>query len=158
MPGTFREEWTDGAQSGLEWFWNVNMGNSMHVWKQGSVGNLLPFNFAMNLKLLLKKKWNQATSSYTGSMCDKKRDSFKRSFSMSTIFEKSLFEFVIVLVLFYFLMFWLWGIWDLSSMIGDQACTPCIGRWSLNDWTTREVLQRGILFFFFNFILFLNFT
>ena len=29
--------------------------------------------------------------------------------------------------------FWLWGIWDLSSLIRDQTCTSCIGRWSLNQ-------------------------
>jgi len=29
--------------------------------------------------------------------------------------------------------------WDLSSPTKDQTCTPCIGRWSLNHWITREV-------------------
>ena len=28
---------------------------------------------------------------------------------------------------------------DLSSLIRDQACAPCIGKWSLNHWTAREV-------------------
>ena len=29
--------------------------------------------------------------------------------------------------------------WDLGSLIRDWICTPCVGRWSLNHWTTREV-------------------
>ena len=29
--------------------------------------------------------------------------------------------------------------WNLSSPTKDQTCTPCIGRGSLNHWTTREV-------------------
>ena len=29
--------------------------------------------------------------------------------------------------------------WDLSSPTRDRTRTPCIGRWSLNHWTTREV-------------------
>ena len=35
------------------------------------------------------------------------------------------------------------GIWDPSSLIGDQSQVPCIGRWILNHWTTMEVL--GVL-------------
>ena len=30
-------------------------------------------------------------------------------------------------------------VWDLSSQIRGGACVPCIGRWVLNHWTTREV-------------------
>ena len=50
-------------------------------------------------------------------------------------------EFVIILLLFFydFLFFWPWGMWDLRSPTRDQTCTPCIGRWSPNHWTTREV-------------------
>ena len=29
--------------------------------------------------------------------------------------------------------------WDLSSLTRDRTHTPCIGRQSLNHWTTREV-------------------
>ena len=35
--------------------------------------------------------------------------------------------------------FWPWGMWDLSFPIRDRTCTPCIGKWSLNHWTTREI-------------------
>ena len=35
--------------------------------------------------------------------------------------------------------------WHLSSPIKDQTHIPCIGRWILNHWTTREV---PILIFF----------
>ena len=30
--------------------------------------------------------------------------------------------------------------WDLGSPPRGWTCTPCIGRWSLNPWTAREVL------------------
>ena len=35
--------------------------------------------------------------------------------------------------------------WDLSSLMTNQTCVPCIERWILNHWTTREV--PGILLF-----------
>ena len=37
------------------------------------------------------------------------------------------------------LVVWPWGRWDLSSLIRDQNCTPCSGRWRLNHWATSEV-------------------
>ena len=57
---------------------------------------------------------------------------------MCTIF-KVFIESVTVLLLFYVLVFWPWGTWDLSSPTRDRTCTPCSGRLSLNHWTTREV-------------------
>jgi len=30
--------------------------------------------------------------------------------------------------------------WDLSSQTRDWTHVPCIGRWILNHWTTREIL------------------
>ena len=61
-------------------------------------------------------------------------------FLILTIF-KVFTEFVITLFLFYLLVFWSQGIWDLSSPTRDQlrSHTPCIGRQSRNHWTTREV-------------------
>ena len=35
--------------------------------------------------------------------------------------------------------------WDLNSPTRDQTYTPCIGRQSLNHWTTREVSARLFL-------------
>ena len=35
--------------------------------------------------------------------------------------------------------FWSQGMRDLSFLTRDRTCTPCIGRQSLNHWTTREV-------------------
>ena len=32
------------------------------------------------------------------------------------------------------------GIWNLSSMTKNQTGIPCIARWILSHWTTREVL------------------
>ena len=31
-----------------------------------------------------------------------------------------------------------YGRWDLRSLIRDQTRVPCIERWILNHWTTRE--------------------
>ena len=57
---------------------------------------------------------------------------------MWTIF-KVFINSVTVLFLFYVLGFWLWGMWDLSSLARDRTHTPCIERQSLNLWATREV-------------------
>ena len=35
--------------------------------------------------------------------------------------------------------FWPRGMWDFSSLTRDQIHTPCLGRGSLNHWTTKEV-------------------
>ena len=71
---------------------------------------------------------------------------FLRFFLMWTIFFflkwtifKVFIEFVTILLLFYVLVFWLRGMWDLSSPTRDRTRTPCIGRRSLNHWTTSEV-------------------
>ena len=40
---------------------------------------------------------------------------------------------------------WAWflrSIWDLSSPTRGRTCVPCIGRWILNHWTTREILKN----------------
>ena len=57
---------------------------------------------------------------------------------MWTIF-KVFIEFVTILLLFYVLVFWPRGMWDLSSPTRNQTLTPCIERRSLNHWTAREV-------------------
>ena len=31
------------------------------------------------------------------------------------------------------------SVWDLSSLTRDRTHIPCIGRWILNCWTTREI-------------------
>ena len=59
---------------------------------------------------------------------------------MWTIF-KVFTEFVIVLLLFYALVFWPWGMWDLHSPTRDRTHTPSKGRQSLNHWMAREVPQ-----------------
>ena len=51
---------------------------------------------------------------------------------------KVFIEFITTLLLFYVLVFWPQGMWDLSSLTRDGTCIPCIGRQSLNDWATRE--------------------
>ena len=69
---------------------------------------------------------------------------FKRVFWMWTIF-KVFIEFFTILLLFYVLVFWPWGMWDLSSPTRDWTLTSCIGKQSLNHWVTREISA----FFFF---------
>jgi len=64
---------------------------------------------------------------------------------MWTIFNMFI-EYVTLLLLFYVLVFCLQGTCHLSSPIWDQTLTPCIGRWSLHHWTTREVSQISFLF------------
>ena len=61
-------------------------------------------------------------------------------FLMWTIF-KDFIEFVAIFMSF----FWPQAMWDLSSLTKDWTCTPCIGRWSLNRWTAREVPGSLIL-------------
>ena len=63
---------------------------------------------------------------------------FFKDFLMWAIF-KVFIESVTILFLFYVLVFWLWSMWDFSSSTRDWTPTPCIGRWSANHWTTREV-------------------
>ena len=62
-----------------------------------------------------------------------------RFFLTWTIF-KVFTEFVTRLLLFYVLVFWPGGMWDLSFPSRDRTCNLCIGRPSLKHWTTREIL------------------
>ena len=50
------------------------------------------------------------------------------------------------MLLFYVLVFWPHGMWDLSTPTRDQTLTPCTGSQSLNGWTTREVPQHEVFF------------
>ena len=69
---------------------------------------------------------------------------FLKIFKMWTIL-KVFIEFVTILLLFYGLVFWLQGMWDLSSLTRDQTHTSCIIRGSLNHWTARELPSYDIL-------------
>ena len=51
--------------------------------------------------------------------------------------------------LFYALVFWPRGMWDLNSLTRDWTQIPCVGRWSVNHWTTREVPSLFLYFLFF---------
>ena len=55
------------------------------------------------------------------------------------IIFKVFIEFCTVLFLFYVLVFWPWGVGDLSYPSRDRTFTPCAGRESFNHWTTREI-------------------
>ena len=67
---------------------------------------------------------------------------------MWTIF-KDFIEFVTILLLFYVLVFLVVRLfwWDLIFPTRDRTGTPCIGRQSLNHWTTREVPKYCLLTF-----------
>lgn len=44
-------------------------------------------------------------------------------------------------LLFFFLIFGCThDMWDVNSLPRDQTPSPCIGKWSVNPWTTKEVL------------------
>ena len=58
---------------------------------------------------------------------------FKKPFSLN------LLQCCFCFMLFFFFFFWPGGMWYLNPLTRDQTCTPCIGGWSLNHWTTREV-------------------
>ena len=64
---------------------------------------------------------------------------------MWTIF-KVFTEFVIILLLFYVLVFWPRGMWDLSSPTRNRTRTPGIGKQNLNHWTAREVSGQNFKF------------
>ena len=64
---------------------------------------------------------------------------FKNCFLCGPFFKKSLLTFVTILLLFYVLVFWPWSMWDLSSWTRDLTRILCMGKWSLNHWTTREI-------------------
>ena len=59
-------------------------------------------------------------------------------------FLKSLF--VTILFLFHVFVFWLRGMWDLSSQTKDLTGSPCIGRRSLNHLDRREVPRHVFVF------------
>lgn len=79
--------------------------------------------------VLKKHKWKSITISF-----------FFLSFLVWTIFKVSI-EFFRILLMFYILVFWWRGMWDLSSQTRNQTCAPCNGGWSLKHWTRREVPQ-----------------
>ena len=65
-------------------------------------------------------------------------------FWLWTIF-KVFIESVTILLLFCVSVFWLHGLWDLSSGTRDTTPTRCIGRRSHNHWTASEVPKDMIL-------------
>ena len=55
---------------------------------------------------------------------------------------KVFIKFITILRLFYVSFCFgvgLWGMWDISSPTRDWSHIPCIGGWSPNHWTAREV-------------------
>ena len=68
---------------------------------------------------------------------------YLKIFLMWTIF-KVFIEFTTIFFLFYVLVSWLQGMWELRSLTKDQACTPCIGRWTFIHWTAREVPRLSV--------------
>ena len=78
---------------------------------------------------------------------------FSRFFFMWTIF-KVFIEFITMLLLFYVLVSWPQGMWDLISLTGDW--TSCMKGEVLNCWIFREVPGEIVLFPSWNFILLIH--
>ena len=67
---------------------------------------------------------------------------------MGTIFKVFIgFVTTLLLGVFVAFFFFFFGVWNLSSLTRDQTHTLCIGRWSLNPWTTREVPLDSLVSF-----------
>ena len=64
--------------------------------------------------------------------------------------KKFFIEFITILSLIHVLFFGMRSMWDLSFLTRGLTHTPCIGRQSLNYWTTRKV--PSILTFVYLFI------
>ena len=69
---------------------------------------------------------------------------FFKIFLMWTIF-KVYIEYIIIFLLFYVLVFWPLGMWDLASLTEDWICSQGIRTGSLNHWTAREVPSADVL-------------
>ena len=72
--------------------------------------------------------------------------SLKIFFFLMWTIVKVFIEFVIILLLLYVLVFCPGGTWDLISSTKDQTHTLCIGRWSINHWSTMEVPTLALEF------------
>ena len=66
--------------------------------------------------------------------------SLKKIFFLTWTIFKVFIESVTILLLFYVLVFWPWGMWDLSFLTRNWTWTCCIRRQNPNHWTTRVVL------------------
>ena len=64
-----------------------------------------------------------------------------KDFFLCGPFSKSLLNLLQYCFCFMFLVFCPWGVWDLNSLTRDQNHAAGLGRWSLNHWTPREVLE-----------------
>ena len=61
------------------------------------------------------------------------------------LFKKNLYWISCSIVSVLHFYFYLQFPWDLSSATRDQICTPSIGGWNLNHWTSWEVPQQILL-------------
>ena len=66
-------------------------------------------------------------------------------FFLNILFDVDHFKWSLLNLLQYWLYvlvvvcFWPWGMWNLSSLTKDRSRTLCVGRWSLNHWTTGKI-------------------
>ena len=67
-------------------------------------------------------------------------------------FIKNILLFLLLFYYFYFLAV-PQGLWYLTSQPGIKPMPPVLEVWSLNHWTTREVLCQHLLFSFFFFMI-----
>ena len=57
---------------------------------------------------------------------------------MWTLFKVFVESVTTLLLLFMFLFWGPWSLWDLSSLTRDQTCAPCVGRLSPHHWTIKQ--------------------
>ena len=88
--------------------------------------------------IILKLSWFRTDNSWEGKNNTFIFESFF-FFLIWTVFEV-LLNLLQCSICFMFWFFWPWDMWDISSLTRNWTYTSCIGRWSLNHWTAREVL------------------
>ena len=101
---------------------------TLHTFLHSGYTNVLPTNSAQAFVI-----FSSHPHQHLLSLC------LKKIFFLCGPFLKSLLNLLQYCLCFMFLAFWTGGMWYLSSPTRDRTCTPCIGRQSLNHWTTREV-------------------
>ena len=68
-----------------------------------------------------------------------------KTFFMRTILKVFYCTWYTIASVVYDLVFRPWGTGDLYSLTREWVCTPCIGKRSLNHWTTRKVPPKLLI-------------
>ena len=131
-------EWIAGPSSRAS-SWPRDWTCVSYIYLHRQVGSL---SLALPGKPDLATKQHQTASGFAGPKYFIYLFIFKRYIFLYRPFLKSLLNWLQYCFYFYVLAFWLPGMRDLSSLLRDRTHTSCIGRWSLDHWTAREVPSR----------------